>query len=71
MTSDDWRQHWRDYRGPVRVVLDDLSILHGVSVAAKNGAVCVDSATGAAWHPWQRVWPARWRYEPRAGRVAS
>ena len=71
MDCADWRAAYGDYRGPVRVVLDDLSILHGEAVAAKNGTVCVDSATGAAWYEWSRVWPATWRYEPRAGRVAS
>ena len=62
MTSDDWQRHWRDYRGPVRVVLDDLSILHGVARSVRDGDIYVTSEGGADWHPWQRVWPSRWAF---------
>lgn len=66
MDSGHWELHWTDYRGPVRVVLDDLSIIHGAIVDARatpEPGVLVRVDDVATWHHPSRVWPARWRYE--------
>ena len=64
MRETDWHKHWRDYRGPVRAVLDDLSIIHGDAVDTDDDrGVLVRVGDVATWHPAARVWPARWRYE--------
>lgn len=66
MNTTDWQERHVAYRGPVRYVLDDLSIGHGVAVDAQHGhvLVCVDGAP--QWHPWERVWPSHERFEGAA-----